>query len=105
MQGSQPFTTKEGTTARNAIALTISTTRTERKLIEEYSDLTGENPTQLVRHLVFARLPQIVVALRELQAAGVDPGTVPDVDLTPEPISVEGIRAFYAGDSTSWPQR
>jgi hypothetical protein len=90
--------------ARNAVALSISATPAERKLIAEYSELTGENPTQLVRHLVFARLPHIVAALRELRAAGVDPAAVPDFDLSPERVSDEGIRSFYSRDAASWPQ-
>jgi hypothetical protein len=69
--------------ARSAVALSISTTTAERKLIEEYSYLTGENPTQLVRHLVFARLPHIVAALRELRIGCVDATTIPDFDLAP----------------------
>jgi hypothetical protein len=90
--------------ARSAVALSISATPAERKLIAEYSELTGENPTQLVRHLVFARLPHIVAALRELRAAGVDPATVPNFDLSPERESDEAVRTFYGRDAASWPQ-
>jgi hypothetical protein len=90
--------------ARNAVALSISTTPAERKLIAEYSELTGENPTQLVRHLVFARLPHIVAALRELRAAGVDAATIPAFDLSPDRVSDEGVRAFYSGDAASRPR-
>ena len=91
--------------ARSAVALSISTTPSERKLIEEYSDLTGKNPTQLVRHLVFARLPHIVAALRELRTAGVDATTIPDFDLSPDRVSDEELHDFYVGDATSWPRR
>ena len=90
--------------ARSAVALSISATPAERKLIAEYSELTGENPTQLIRHLVFARLPHIVAALRELRAAGVDPASVPDFDLSPERVPDASVRAFYSHDATSWPQ-
>jgi hypothetical protein len=89
--------------ARSAVALSISTTPAERKLIQEYSELTGENPTQLVRHLVFARLPHIVAALRELRAAGVDATAIPDFDYAPDRQSEESLRDFYSSDATTWP--
>lgn len=89
--------------ARTALALSISATPQERKLVQEYSDLTGGNPTQLVRQLVFARLPRIVAALQELQDAGIDVQALPEFDLTSLPSSQEEIRSFYCQDTCSWP--
>ncbi len=88
---------------RSATALSISTTPQERKLVQEYADLTGGSPTQLVRQLVFARLPRIVTTLRELQAAGIDVSAIPDFDLASLPSSDEEIRAFYTSHPDSWP--
>ncbi len=89
--------------ARTATALTISTTPSERRMIREYAELTGGNPTRLVRRLVFARLPHIIAALKELKAAGLDPGEIPDFDFTPMPASAEQIASFYREDPESWP--
>lgn len=75
----------------------------ERKLITEFFELTGENPIQLVRQLVFARLPHVVAALREIRATGIDPATVPNFDLALERLPDESVRGFYSRDATSWP--
>lgn len=90
---------------RTAMALTISTTPAERELVEEFSELTGENPTKLVRQLVFSRLPHIVAALKELLAAGVDVRAIPDFDFTSPPASIEELRGFYREDRESWSVR
>jgi len=87
--------------ARTATALTVSTTPSERKKINEYAELTGGNPTRLVRQLVFARLPHIIAALKEQRAAGLDTGAIPDFDLTPEPASAEQVASFYREDPES----
>lgn len=89
--------------ARTAMALTISATPSERELVAEFSALTGGTATQLVRQLVFSRLPHIVAALKELSAAGVDVRAIPDFDFTSPPASSDELRAFYREDRDSWP--
>lgn len=66
--------------------------------MEEFSELTGESPTRLVRQLVFSRLPHIVAALGELRAAGIDVRAIPEFDFTSLPASIEKLRAFYRED-------
>jgi hypothetical protein len=88
---------------RTAVALSVSATPSERKLVEEFSELTGETPTQLVRQLVFSRLPYIVAALRELREAGIDLQNIPNFDFSSPPASDDEIRAFYSEDGESWP--
>lgn len=91
--------------ARTAAALTVSATPAERELVEEFSELTGGSPTQLVRQLVFCRLPHIVAALKELRDAGVDITAIPDFDFTSPPASIEELREFYKEDRSSWPAK
>jgi hypothetical protein len=87
---------------RTATGLTVSATSAERRMIAEYTELTGATPTRLVRRLVFARLPHIIAALNEAKAAGLDPTAVPEFDFAPMRDSAEQRDSFYRPDESTW---
>ncbi len=87
---------------RSATGLTVSASPEERQLIDEFTELTGETPTRLVRQLVFARLPHIIAALKEGEAAGINTRAIPNFELSPSTASTEQQSSFYHPDSNTW---